>query len=296
MSPGIRAAAVSDLVYPAGVKKLANRIFSNCLVGSCELFRSFDISRSFAYNSPMSGSQDERSRWRYGPFRTWHSTPRSKNQVSKKVPTGARALGYTDVGLFFLSVVLLAFVLRVAIRIGLLPMWVLSLPSLPLQITISLFLVFALYFIVRLLHGTPVWSLLGWRQPDRQIGIIAVLGGASLALVVDVIAHATTSGVNTIHVPDLVLLDVILGPFVEESFFRGCLQPVVARGAGETLGIVTAAIVFASLHSLTTVITWLCFTGTGMAYGYIRAKSNSTAAAAYMHAAYNAALFFCQFR
>ena len=242
----------------------------------------------------MSGRKDAPSSLPSAPF--WGNRRHRPSGMPLDASTRDCALGYGDVALFFLGVVLLALGCRIAIRIGFLQPTALSEPSLPLQVAISLFLLLVLYCSVRFLHGPPVWSLLGWRQPNREDTIIAVLGGPSLALMVDVIAHATTAGTHVIRIPDLVLLAMILGPLVEESFFRGCLQPVIARSVGETISIVLTAVIFASLHSATSVVAWLCFTGTGMAYGYIRARSGSTAAAAFMHAAYNAALFLCQFR
>lgn len=119
------------------------------------------------------------------------------------------------------------------------------------------------------------------------------LGGASLAPLVHVIAHATTRR-PPIELQELVLLGVILGPFVEEFFFRGCLQQVIARSPGSRGSILVTAILFAALHQIATPVEWLCLVGTGTAYGWM--TSRFTAAAACLHAAYNLALFLCQFR
>jgi len=169
-------------------------------------------------------------------------------------------------------------------------------PPAPLSVVTSLFLALNLYLMVRLRHGPPVWSLLGWTRLDGQSLRSAAVGGTSLALVVDVVAHATTTGVYPIRLWDLVLLNLTVGPFLEESFFRGCLQPVIAQTAGRVIGILATAVIFASLHRASTPAEWLCLFGTGTAYGWMRAKTNSTATAACMHAAYNLVLFLCQFR
>jgi hypothetical protein len=45
---------------------------------------------------------------------------------------------------------------------------------------------------------------------------------------------------------------------------------------------------------MTTPVQWACFTATGVAYGWIRTSSGSTAASTLMRAAYNVTLFLCQ--
>ena len=54
-----------------------------------------------------------------------------------------------------------------------------------------------------------------------------------------------------IHLWNLILLDGLLGPVIEESLFRGCLLPVVARTNGPTIGIAATAALFATLHPIT---------------------------------------------
>jgi membrane protease YdiL (CAAX protease family) len=233
--------------------------------------------------------------WRHKLLHPSRSNPESQRQPLGFTPRD-RALGYADIVLFFSGLLFLALAFRVVVRTGLLQKSTLALPPLPLQVAISLFLILELYWIVRVLHGPPVWSLLGWNRPKQLDLWIAALGGASLALLVDVIARATTPGAYPIRLPELVLLDVILGPFVEESVFRGCLQAVVTRNVGQTGGILATAVVFASLHQVATPVEWFCLMGTGTAYGWMRMKSKSTTAAACMHSVYNLALFFCQFR
>lgn len=207
-----------------------------------------------------------------------------------------RNLGYPDIALFFLGVFMISSVFRMVVHSNFLPANALVQPSLPLQLAISLLLIFNLYIMLLLRHGAPVWSLLGWTMLSRQSFMGAVAAGFSLALLVDCVAHATTTGVYPIHAWALVLVDATIGPFVEESFFRGCLQTVITRTAGRAIGIVVTAAIFASMHQVSTAIERLCLFGTGIAYGWVRTKTNSTSAAGCMHAAYNFALFLCQFR
>ncbi len=204
------------------------------------------------------------------------------------------ALGYADVGLFFISVLFLALGLRVAVHLGLLSPANLDRPPLAFQVAVSLFLIGSLYWTIKLRHGGKVWPLLGWTLPTGRYLAVALLGGTGLALAVDLIARATTPTTHLIHIRDLLVLDVVLGPVVEESFFRGCLLPVVARTTDPKIAILATAALFATLHPVRTLVQWACFTGTGVAYGWIRTKSGSTAASTLMHAAYNVTLFFCQ--
>jgi len=205
-------------------------------------------------------------------------------------------LGYVDVALFFLGVFVLSLASRAAAHVGLFPASTLVEPPLPLQAAISLLLVLDLYLAIRLRHGPGVWRLLGWKKLNRQSLLGAIAGGTSLAILVDLVARSTTDGVYPIHFWEIALVDVTLGPFVEESFFRGCLQPVITHTAGRSVGILATAVIFASLHQVSTAIQWVCLLGTGVAYGWMRTKTNSTSPAACMHAAYNLALFLCQFR
>jgi membrane protease YdiL (CAAX protease family) len=204
------------------------------------------------------------------------------------------ALRYADVGFFFVFVFFLAMIFRIGVRLHVLNQTRLDNPTLPFQITISLSLLGSLYAIVRLRHGRGAWKRLGWSWPGRIHLVAALLGGIALGIGVDIIAHATTSTAHVIHFWNLILLDALLGPIIEESLFRGCLLPVVSRTTGPTIGIAATAVLFATLHSISTFVQWLCFVTTGIAFGWIRVKSGSTAASTLMHAVYNATLFVCQ--
>lgn len=204
------------------------------------------------------------------------------------------SLGYADVGLFFVCVFFIATVIRVAVHFHILDHATADRPPLLLQAAISLFLIASLYLIVRLRHGSTAWALLGWTLPNRFYLYAALVSGIGLATAADFVARATTPTSHLIHIGDLLLLDIVLGPLVEESFFRGCVLPVLARTMGSKVAIVGAAILFATLHPVKTAVQWTCFAGTGIAYGWIRVKSGSTVPSTLMHAAYNAALYVCQ--
>jgi membrane protease YdiL (CAAX protease family) len=219
--------------------------------------------------------------------------PRSRRGPLSKCERRA-SLGYADVGLFFVSVFFIAAVIRVAVHFHILVHATADRPPLFLQAAISLFLIGSLYLTVRLRHGSSAWTLLGWTLPNRFLFYAALVGGIGLATAVDLVARATTPTSHFIHIGDLLLLDILLGPFVEESFFRGRLLPVLARTMGLKVAIFGAAVLFATLHPVKTAVQWTCFAGKGIAYGWIRVKSGSTVSSTLMHAAYNAALYVCQ--
>lgn len=207
---------------------------------------------------------------------------------------GSAALSYADIGFFFVFVFFLGMMFRIGVHLRLLSQTRLDNPTLLFQITISLSLLGSLYAIIRLRHGRGAWKRLGWSWPSRIHLGAALVAGIGLGIGVDIIAHATIPTNHLIHLWDLILVDALLGPIIEESLFRGCLLPVVARTTGPTVGIAGTAVLFATLHPISTFVQWLCFVTTGTAFGWIRVKSGSTAASTLMHAVYNATLFLCQ--
>jgi len=219
--------------------------------------------------------------------------PKPRQSVASTLE-GRSPLGYADVGLFFVFVFFLASFFRLGVHFRMLDQAVLKRPPLLVQAAISLLLLAALYWIVRIRHGSGVWTLLGWSRPGAFYLIVALVGGVGIAMIVDSIAHATTPTNHLIRFWDLLLLDVLLGPVVEESFFRGCLLPVLARRTGPVIATLATAIVFATFHPVRTFAQWACFAGTGVAYGWIRIKSGSTTSPTLMHAAYNATLYVYQ--
>ncbi len=220
-----------------------------------------------------------------------------KKRRRSRLPTTleeSAALSYADIGYFFVFVFFLAMMFRIGVHLRVLNQTRIDNPTLPFQLTVSLTLLGSLYAIVRLRHGREAWRRLGWSWPGRVHLVAALVGGLGLGIVVDVIAHATTANTHVIQLWNLILLDGMLGPIIEESFFRGCLLPVITRTTGPTLAVLAAALLFATLHPIRTFMQWFCFVATGTAFGWIRVKSGSTTASALMHASYNATLFFCQ--
>jgi len=90
---------------------------------------------------------------------------------------------------------------------------------------------------------------------------------------------------------EIVALGLVLGPILEGSFSLGCLLPVLAHTVGKSLAVVLTALLFALFHSPADLVHWASFTGSGVAYGWIRVTSRSTTAPALAHSTYNLALF-----
>ena len=201
---------------------------------------------------------------------------------------------YEDIGFFFLAAFFLGLLLHSAVRLDLLSPLALSQPTLPLQAFVSLSLIVCLHTILKIRYRRPVWRALGWTRPRSKHAVHAVLGGVFLAAAVILFLHWTNWSMPKIRLWELVLLGALLGPTLEETFFRGFLLPTVSRTTGVPLAVLVCALMFAALHKPPTVAQWVSFTITGLAYGWIRVNSGSTTAAILMHAVYNLTLFLYQ--
>jgi membrane protease YdiL (CAAX protease family) len=198
---------------------------------------------------------------------------------------------YEDIGVF--SLVLAAFgpILHLFTRFHLLSRSELENPGLGLQFALIVSLILALYLVLKLRHRRPVLRPLGWVWPWTAYVIVAPLLGVLLAAGVSVYLRFRGQSTPTMPLVEIVILGLVLGPILEESFFRGCLLPVLAHTVGKSFAVVLTALLFALFHSPANLAHWASFTGTGVAYGWIRVTSRSTTAPALAHATYNLALF-----
>ena len=101
--------------------------------------------------------------------------------------------------------------------------------------------------------------------------------------------------------PHRVLLASASGPMLEEMLFRGLLfwlifellrRCRVSNLAAVSTTILVIAVGFAFSHAGRTGLSLYTTILTGIAFGWMRAQSESTAAAALMHAVYNLALSY----
>ncbi len=198
---------------------------------------------------------------------------------------------YEDIGVFFLVLVVLGSVLRLFVRFHLLRRSELTGPSFGLQITVVASLNLALYLVLKFRHHQPVLRPLGWVWPRTARIVVALISGVLLALGVAFYLRFRHQSTQPMAVMELLFLGLLLGPILEESLFRGCLLPLLAQTSGSGTAVVLTAILFALFHQPANLAHWVSFTATGIAYGWIRVASRSTAAAAVMHATYNLAVF-----
>ena len=115
------------------------------------------------------------------------------------------------------------------------------------------------------------------------------------------IATASGEGMRLSDDRKLMLLQVTLGPILEEIIFRGYLFALVlwglariCRSRWDSCVVAIAAVVFAAVHLSQPGVSWVqaaCITCTGAMYGFVRYASGSAAPAAASHAAYNLTLY-----
>ena len=201
---------------------------------------------------------------------------------------------YTDICAFLICVVMFGSLLQLAIPFHVLPPLALQRPTALLQAVVLVWVLLALYATLKFRHGGAVWRALGWTLPSRRYLLVAPLGGILWAGVV-ILAVKSTSPTPFPQIPlELLALAATLSPVVEESFFRGCLLPLIARTSGSPAAVILTATVFAIFHQPPTLLHCACFAVSGILYGWVRVVSGSTTAAALLHSVYNLTLFACQ--
>lgn len=170
------------------------------------------------------------------------------------------------------------------------------------------FLGYALWFlslwaIFRKRYKAPFWPSLNWTLP-KPLAVPSLLYGLLLALFVSLAGVLLRTPMVDTPMSELLndplsialvgTFAVTLGPVCEELAFRGFLMPLLMRSFGVIAGIVIASLPFALLHGPQYAWAWqyvLLITLAGCAFGWMRHKTGSTAAAALMHAAYNLTFF-----
>lgn len=133
----------------------------------------------------------------------------------------------------------------------------------------------ALLGVVAQLVVVPVLSWpLQWVLPDADVSSAAR----------DLVDRASGPGVVVLGVAV-----IVVGPIVEEVFFRGLLQRVACARLGAVLGVVVASVGFAMTHFQPVQLLGLI--GAGVCFGVIAWRSRSIGAAIAAHAAFNATAF-----
>src|SRR5208337_3707890 len=199
--------------------------------------------------------------------------------------------GYEDIGAFFLLIVSLGPILRLLTRLRFLSRSAIINPSVGLQSAVVVFLGAGLYSVLRFRYRQPVLKSLGWVVPQMVHIITALIVGPSFAAGIALYLRLRNQITPPVPIVELLVLGLILGPLLEESLSRGYSLPVLAQTTGTIPAVIITAVLFALFHGPTNLVHCVSFTGTGIAYGWMRAASRSTMASALMHAAYNLVLF-----
>lgn len=165
--------------------------------------------------------------------------------------------------------------------------------------TLGLALLMTLLLLIygyRVLGKTHWLRRVGWVSPRQGFWLYSVLAGIACSAVVWWIArffHESLGGVPPAH---RVLLASVSGPMLEEILFRGFLfwlvfallsRVGISKASALSATVLLIAFGFAVAHVDRAGIRLYATVLTGIAYGWMRVQSGSTAAAALMHAVYN---------
>jgi uncharacterized protein len=162
----------------------------------------------------------------------------------------------------------------------------------------------ALYALLRWRYDRPFWKSLGWVAPARGVLLSCAVWGPLLAFGVSMLGVVLRTPEMDMPIKQFLrgreavvlvaIFGTTLGPLCEELLFRGFLLPLVMRSFGVVPGIVVAALPFALLHGPQYGWSWrhvLLVTVAGAAFGWVRHRTGSTAAATVVHATYNLTFF-----
>jgi membrane protease YdiL (CAAX protease family) len=125
------------------------------------------------------------------------------------------------------------------------------------QCLFYLLIVFFLFLLAKLGHGQPFWKSVGWKKPSLKLVVGCLLGGAALAIIVNLAMLAQPDSQDfpleklfnsVIACYAIGAFAIAVAPFVEELVFRGLLFAVVERGAGTVVAVIVSAVLFAGLH------------------------------------------------
>jgi membrane protease YdiL (CAAX protease family) len=165
--------------------------------------------------------------------------------------------------------------------------------------TVGLALLMTLLLLVygyRVLGKTPWLRRLGWVSPRQGFWFYSVLAGLASGTGVWLIARSFHESLGGVPPPHRVLLASASGPMLEEILFRGLFFWLVfellsrlgiRKVAALSATVLLIAFGFAFSHTGRTGLSFYATILTGIAFGWMRAQSESTAAAALMHAVYN---------
>jgi membrane protease YdiL (CAAX protease family) len=151
----------------------------------------------------------------------------------------------------------------------------------------------------RVLGRTEWLRRLGWVPPRQGFWFYSLIAGGAAAASVWWIARTFHQSLGGVPPPQRLLLASFSGPMIEEVLFRGLLfwlifellkRRGVPQSAAAGAAVCLTAIAFAFSHNDRHGLRLCATILTGLAFGWMRVRSGSTAAATLMHATYNLVL------
>lgn len=140
-----------------------------------------------------------------------------------------------------------------------------------------------------------------WKSVGSAMWLLAAGAGLIAGGVVFRVATLSGQGMKLSDDVKIIVLQVTLGPILEEIVFRGYVLAFllwslssVRKARWSALAVPIAAVVFAVVHLYQPGANWLqtaCVISTGALYGMIRYASGSVAPSAVAHSAYNLTLY-----
>lgn len=165
-----------------------------------------------------------------------------------------------------------------------------------------------LFVLLRGRSGAPFWPAMGWRHFRDSVSSAGTaaqyaFSGFGLALLVGFISRYVGQGADLpmdemfhsrASVLMMMALGILVAPLVEETIFRGCIYPVIARRFGLTAGVLATGILFGLAHAQQLWGGWgqiALLVGVGIVLTYVRAQAGTVAASYFIHLGYNTTLF-----
>ena len=170
----------------------------------------------------------------------------------------------------------------------------------PSMLASALFLTALLFIYAYHVLGRTEWlRRIGWESPRHGFWFYGFIAGVSAAIGVWWFARILHQSLGRVPPPHRVLLAGSSGPMIEELLFRGLIYWLIfeflrRRGVpirtAACVTVLLTAIGFAFSHNDRNGPRLYATILTGVAFGWMRARSGSTASATLMHAVYNLAL------
>lgn len=167
------------------------------------------------------------------------------------------------------------------------------------QSALYVLLLSVLFVLARVRHNCSLAAAVNWILPFPHAARI-IVGAPVLAMGVSILGVLLRAPLIPSAIDQLTAIDVplpvigvfavVLGPVFEELVFRGFLQPLLTARWGSLAGIGLSSAAFSLLHGAQNQWLWqylLLLFLAGLAFGIVRQRTGSTAAACLLHAGFN---------